>query len=205
MDSFTAKFCGRATLVASIALTTIAHAQQVPAPKSAADVPGTPPGTVMTKEYVAMAGRLAYVWGWPMVNQINRRASFAKAPEPGRMGGVLPVAPIGYVEMLTDYIAPDQHFVTCPNQDTVYGAGFMALDKQPVVVQVPDFGTRFFTYQMVDHRTDSFASIGKQYNTKPGHYLLVGPHWNGSVPVGIAAVFRSPTDLARYFPAGIPG
>jgi hypothetical protein len=190
---------GGALLVAN-AVAKIARAQQVPAPRSAADVPSTPPGTIMTKEYVAMVGRMAYVWGWPMVNQINRRASFAQVPEPGRLGGVLPIAPTGFVGMLTDYIAPEQQFVTCPNQDTVYGAGFMALDKQPVVVQVPDFGDRFFTYQMVDHRTDSFASIGKQYGTKPGHYLLVGPNWNGTAPAGINAVFQSSTDLAAVFP-----
>jgi hypothetical protein len=102
--------------------------------------------------------------------------------------------------MLYDYIDSAERFVTCPNQDTVYGAGFLALDKQPVVVQVPDFGDRFFTYQIVDHRTDSFASIGKQYGTKPGHYLLVGPNWKGDVPAGIKAVFRSSTDLAAVFP-----
>ena len=187
-------------LLAASSLVGRAGAQQVPAPKSGSDVPGTPPGTVMTKDYVAMVGRAAYVWGWPMVNQINRRASFAQAPEPGRLGGVLPVAPVGYVTMLTDYIAPDQRFVTCPNQDTVYGAGFMSLDRQPVIVQVPDFGDRFFTYQIVDHRTDSFASIGRQYDTKPGHYLLVGPGWNGTAPAGINAVFRSSTDLAAIFP-----
>jgi hypothetical protein len=174
--------------------------QQIPAPKSAAEVPGTPTGTVMTKEYVTMVGRLAYIWGWPLVNQINRRAAFAQVPGPGRLGGVLPVAPIGYVSMLTDYIAPDQRFVTCPNQDTVYGAGFFKLDTQPVVVQVPDFGNRFFTYQIIDHRTDSFASIGKQYGTKPGFYLLVGPHWKGDVPTGINAAYRSSTDLAAVFP-----
>jgi hypothetical protein len=154
----------------------------------------------MPKDYVTMVARMAYVWGWPMVNQVNRRASFAQVPEPGRLGGVLPVAPTGYVGMLTDYIAADQHFVTCPNQDTVYGGGFMALDTQPVIVQVPDFGQRFFTYQIVDHRTDSFASIGRQYDTKPGHYLLVGPNWNGSAPAGINAIFRSTTDLAAVFP-----
>ena len=187
-------------LLAAATTSKIAPAQQVPAPTSPADVPGTPSGTIMTSQYVSTVGASAYLWGWPMVNQINRRASFAKAPEPGRLGGVLPVAPVGYVGMLTDYIAPDQTFVTCPNQDTVYGAGFMSLDKQPVVVQVPDFGGRFFTYQIVDHRTDSFASIGKQYDTKPGHYLLVGPNWNGDVPKGINAVFRSPTDLAAVFP-----
>jgi hypothetical protein len=178
----------------------IARAQQVPAPKFADQVPGVPPGTVMPKGYVEALARMAYIWGWPMVNQINRRASFAQAPEPGRLGGVLPIAPVGYASMLTDYIQPDQHFVTCPNQDTVYGAGFMTLDKQPVVVQVPNFGDRFFTYQIVDHRTDSFVAIGKQYNTKPGHYLLVGPNWNGGVPTGITAVLRAPTDLGAIFP-----
>jgi hypothetical protein len=76
----------------------------------------------------------------------------------------------------------------------------MALDKQPVVVQVPDFGSRFYTYQLVDHRTDSFFSIGTQYGTKPGFYLMVGPKWSGMVPAGIAAVGRSPTDLAAIFP-----
>ena len=191
---------GLSLLAAVVTITKTAQAQQVPAPTSPADVPGTPSGTIMTKEYVAMVGSSAYLWGWPMVNQINRRASFAKAPEPGRLGGVLPVAPVGYVAMLTDYIAPDQTFVTCPNQDTVYGAGFMSLDTQPVVVQVPDFGDRFFTYQIVDHRTDSFASIGKQYGTKPGFYLLVGPNWNSNPPTKINAVYRSSTDLAAIFP-----
>jgi hypothetical protein len=187
-------------LLAAATTSKIAPAQQVPAPTSPADVPGTPSGTIMTSQYVSTVGASAYLWGWPMVNQINRRASFAKAPEPGRLGGVLPVAPVGHVGMLTDYIAPEQTFVTCPNQDTVYGAGFMSLDQQPVVVQVPDFGDRFFTYQMVDHRTDSFASIGKQYGTKPGVYLLVGPNWNSNPPAGINAVYKSSTDLAVVFP-----
>ena len=129
------------TLTFALAFTGLvpAQAQQVPQPKSADDVAGTPPGTVMTKEYVEMVGRLAYIWGWPLVNQINRRAAFSQVPEPGRLADVLPVAPPGQIAMLTDYIKPEQTFVTCPNQDTVYGAGFQKLDTMPVVVQVPDF------------------------------------------------------------------
>jgi hypothetical protein len=172
----------------------------IPPSKTAAEIPGTTPGTVMTKEYVRTVGQMAYLWGWPLINQLHRRAAFAEAPEPGRLGDVLPIAPTGYVSMLTDYIKPEQSFVTCPNQDTVYGAGFCSLDRQPVVVQVPDFGHRFYTYQIVDHRTDSFAQIGTQYATKPGFYLLVGPNWRGDAPQGIADVFRSSTDLAAIFP-----
>ena len=146
----------------------------VPQPKSAADIAGTPAGTVMTREYVETVGRLAYIWGWPLVNGFNRAAAVANLPEPGHIGGILPASPPGYVAMLTDYISADERFVTCPNQDTVYGAGFQRFDSRPVIVQVPDFGDRFWTYQIVDARTDSLCSMGKQYGTKPGFYLIVG-------------------------------
>ncbi|STQ12186.1 Protein of uncharacterised function (DUF1254) [Enterobacter cloacae] len=55
-------------------------------------------------------------------------------------GGMVPVAPMGQLSMLTDYIKPEETFVTCPNQDVAYGLGFFELDKEPVVLQVPDFG-----------------------------------------------------------------
>jgi len=180
-------------------------AQQVPLPKTAADVPGPAAGTAMTKEYVRTIGRMAYVWGYALVNSHNRRAAFAYVTSqngnvPGWNGGVLPMAPVGQDSMLTDYIKPDQTFVACPNQDVVYGAGFFALDREPVVFQVPDFGDRFWVYALYDARTDEFAEIGKPYGTKPGFYLMVGPNWKGDVPAGINAVVRSSTELAFTAP-----
>jgi hypothetical protein len=177
----------------------LAAAQSDQATSSLAQA-GTPPGTIMTKEYVETVGRLAYLWGWPLVNNYNRALAVAKLPEPGRIGGVIPASPPGQVSMLTDYIDAAEHFVTCPNQDTVYGAGFQRLDVTPVVVQVPDFGERFFTYQIADARTDSFGKIGKQYGTKPGFYLIVGPDWKGDAPAGISGVLRSSTNLVAIFP-----
>jgi len=35
------------------------------------------------------------------------------------------------------------------------------------VIQVPDFGDRFYVYGLYDHRTDEIARIGKQYGTRP--------------------------------------
>ena len=163
-----------AALVGALAFTT-AYAQQVPLPKNAAEVPGPASGTAMTKEYVQTIGRMAYVWGYAMVNSHNRRAAFAYVTSqngnvPGWNGGMLPMAPIGYNSMLNDYIKPEQTFVACPNQDVVYGAGYFALEKEPVVFQVPDFGDRFWIYALYDARTDQFAEIGKPYGTKPGFY-----------------------------------
>ena len=66
--------------------------------------------------------------------------------------------------MLRDYIDPAERAVACPNEDVAYGGGPLALDVSPVVMQVPDFGDRFWVYQIVDLRTDSFASLGKMYS-----------------------------------------
>ncbi|HXY29565.1 MAG TPA: DUF1254 domain-containing protein [Gemmatimonadaceae bacterium] len=170
------------------------------APKSAKDIPGTVPGTVLSREYVQMVARFAYLWGWPMVSSFNRRAGMTSAPEPGLNGGIVPVAPRGRVCMLTDYISADQRFVTCSNQDVAYGFGFGSLDDEPVIIQVPDFGDRFWVCAAWDARTDSFAELGKQYGTKPGFYLMVGPTWSGKAPAGVSGIFRSSTELGGFCP-----
>lgn len=163
-------------------------------------VPGPVPGIHMAPEYVEAIGRLAYVWGWPMVSQINRRTALTAVSEPGLRGGALPNAPAGQVCMMTDYIPADQRFVACTNQDVAYGMGYGRLDQEPAVLQLPDFGDRFWVAAAWDHRSDSFADLGKQYGTKPGFYLFTGPNWHGDIPAGITGVFRSPTGLAAFCP-----
>jgi hypothetical protein len=62
---------------------------------------------------------------------------------PAVAAGVPVPALVGRLAMLHDYIKPEQRFVACPHQDVVYGLGYMFVEKDPVVVQVPDFGDRF--------------------------------------------------------------
>ena len=113
--------------------------------------------------------------------------------------GPVTAAPLNRIGMLTDYIAPDERIVACPNQDVVYGSGLLGLEKSPVVIQVPDFGNRFWVYQAVDLRSDSFVQIGKMYGTTPGFYLLTGPNWHGEIPQGIK-VFRASTNTGFIVP-----
>lgn len=150
---------------ATLALPNLAAAEtvpvQLPIPLTTSEVSGPAAGNTMTADYVQMVGRMAYIWGYAMVNAHNRRVAFAEAPEPGLLGGVVPIAPVGYNSMATDYIAPDERFIVCPNQDVVYGSGFTALDKEPTVFQVPDFGDRFWSMRFmtsVPMRSASSAS-----------------------------------------------
>jgi len=190
-----------ALLLAVLTATTPTHAEQVvPSPSwGRAMRSGSVPGTKITEEYARLVARDAYFWAWPLVNVYNRRLTYEKVPETV-LSGPVPASPLNHLGMLTDYIVPEERIVACPNQDVVYGVGSLALDLSPVVIQVPDFGDRFWVYQIVDLRTDSFADLGKMYGTTLGFYLLVGPNWKGEVPKGITKVFRASTNTGYVIP-----
>lgn len=191
---------GASFLAASFALTTSVLAQQGIGPSNFAELSKPSPDVTPQEAYVRAVARSAYIWGWPITNMLNRRARITQAPYPGLLGGVLPAAPRGQIGMLHDYIEPSQRFIACPNQDVVYGLGFFDLDTEPVVIQVPDFGDRFWVYALYDQRTDQQGHVGKPYGSKPGFYLLVGPNWSGEAPNGITDVVRFPTSLANAIP-----
>src|SRR5262247_527298 len=161
--------------------------------------PGPDIRVKITEEYAKLVARDAYFWAWPLVNIYNRRLVMAQVKEAVRAGPLV-FAPLNRNAMFTDYVDPEERAVACPNQDVVYGLASIALVLSPVVVQVPDFGSRFWVYQIVDLRSDSFVQLGKMYGTTSGFYLLVGPNWQGEVPKGITKVFRSPTNTGFCAP-----
>ena len=174
-----------------------------PIPASPTWARALPPGpdvrVKITEEYARLVARDAYFWAWPLVNIYNRRLVMAQMKEAVRAGPLV-FAPLNRNAMFTDYVDPEERAVACPNQDVVYGLASIALDLSPVVVQVPDFGDRFWVYQIVDLRSDSFVQLGKMYGTTPGFYLLAGPDWQGEVPKSITAVFRSTSNTGFCAP-----
>lgn len=164
--------------------------------------PGPDTRVKITEAYAKLVARDAYFWAWPLVNIFNRRQAFKDVTEIV-MAGPVPTAPLNHFAMLTDYITPDQRLVACPNQDVVYGAGSLALDITPVVIQVPNFGERFWVYQVVDLRTDGVVQLGKMYGTTPSastwwsartgmaRYRRVSPRYS--------ARRRAPGSLRRAF------
>lgn len=162
--------------------------------------PGPVQNTTLTEGYVKLMSNFAYFWAWPMVNLHTRKVTFEKVPQPFYKGGIVPISPPNRLCMLTDYIQPQEREVACPNQDVAYGFGPLDFEKDAVVIQVPDFGDRFWVYQVCDQRTDGFASIGKMYGTKPGFYLLTGAGWKGKVPDGITGVFKCSTRCGVAIP-----
>lgn len=152
-----------------------------------------------TPEQISELGREAYIWGWPLVylHQCRNACRYIKVV--GRAGGA-PVAPLNQLAMMTDYISPTAKAAPCPNQDVVYGFGMLDLGKEPLVLQVPDFGERFWLFQLGNQRTDRFAKLGKMHGSKPGFYLIAGPEWSGERPEGFVDILRCPTQIGYCIP-----
>ncbi|HEY4308739.1 MAG TPA: DUF1214 domain-containing protein [Pirellulales bacterium] len=145
------------------------------------------------------AARQAYLWAWPMVYVRNCHAALSWLRTSGISGGA-PVAPPNRLCMLTDRVKSSMTAVACPNPDVIYGFGILDLQEDPVILQVPDFGERFWLFQLGDQRTDGFAQVGKMYGTKPGFYLIAGPDWQGVAPPSVTGVLRCPTKIGYVLP-----
>lgn len=124
------------------------------------------------------AAEAAYVYGFPLVavHDTVRMFRFRNT--------------IVSVAALT---TPKTHRVVSPNVDTAYTVGWLSLSQGPLVVDVPDTGGRFYTFQFMDAWSNSFAYAGSgATGTKAGSYLLAPPGWTGDVPPGVR-VLHSPT------------
>jgi hypothetical protein len=89
---------------------------------------------------------------------------------------------------------PANETTVSPNVDTAYSVGWIDLTSGPVVISVPNTDGRFYTIQLMDAYSNSFAYIGSgSTGTRAGSFALLPPGWSGSLPAGVTAI-QSPTN-----------
>jgi hypothetical protein len=70
-----------------------------------------------------------------------------------------------------------------PNADTLYSTAWLDVSKEPLLLHVPDSGSRFYLLQFMDAWTETFADPGKRTTgTSEAWYAIVGPGWSGRLP-----------------------
>jgi len=90
---------------------------------------------------------------------------------------------------------PSTEGVVSPNVDTAYSVAWIDLTTGPLVVNVPNTGGRFYTFQLMDAYTNAFAYVGTgSTGTRAGAYALVPPGWTGTLPAGLIEI-KSPTNI----------
>jgi hypothetical protein len=134
----------------------------------------------------------AYLYGYPLILMDVTRQVMTNVDVPTTQGGVI-AAPMNQFAHAAEF--PDASFtaVVRPNLDTLYSPMFFDVSKEPLLIDIPDSGDRYYLLPMLDMWTDVFACPGKRTTGTGAHrFALVGPEWHGELPEGVE-VIRSPT------------
>ena len=121
---------------------------------------------------VFAAAAAAYVYGFPGRRTRDRQAFPTQRDHQRRSAG-----------------RPSVQTVVAPNVDTAYTVAWLDLTNGPIVINVPDTGGRFYTFQFLDAFTNAFAYVGTgSTGTKAGAYALVPPGYSGALPSGVTPI-----------------
>jgi hypothetical protein len=135
-------------------------------------------------------GTEVYIYGYPLVtSEITRRVMTNTVKPEGQR------APMNqFINFKTFPDASYKDFTT-PNADTLYSFAWLDLSTEPLVLHLPDVGSRYYLMPLLSGWTDVFAVPGtRTTGDKPGNFAITGPRWNGILPAGIQQL-KSPTDL----------
>ena len=130
----------------------------------------------------------AFVWGYPVNYNLGSMAAV--------LSGKLPILPKGEINQFSHSrkaMGAETDFVS-PNIDVLFSIAICDLKNSPLVLNVPDFGKRYYVVQFLDPWTNNFAYLGRRPGTPPGKYLIVDASFKGEVPEGMQLI-RSPQQL----------
>jgi len=103
-----------------------------------------------------LRGMKAYVYGFPLI-MMDLTKEAATAATAGEI-----TAPVNQFAVMTKY--PDASFraVARTGLDTLFAVAWADLEKERLVLSVPDTGGRYYVIALFDMWSDVFASIGKR-------------------------------------------
>ena len=106
-------------------------------------------------------------------------------------------APVNQWSHFTALASTKEGLVVAPNADTLYSTAWLDLQPEPIVLHVPDTGSRFNVVPMLTPYEENIANIGNDFSggLAPGNYLIEGPgdQFDRWTPPGLT-VIHSPYD-----------
>src|SRR5262245_2594328 len=116
------------------------------------------PGYWLVKEGRAwLYGLEVYLYGFPLIMMDLTKEQATAVPTTGEI-----TAPVNQFATMTHY--PDASFraVVRTGLDTLFATAWADLEKEPLVLSVPDTNGRYYVIALFDMWSNVFASIGKR-------------------------------------------
>ncbi|MFM6950429.1 MAG: DUF1254 domain-containing protein [Novosphingobium sp.] len=136
-------------------------------------------------------GLQGFIYGYPLVDLLKQQHN-----ETHQVSATQPVAaPVNTIAIYPHLLTPEtQGQLRAANADTLYLNAWIDLSKGPVLLDVPAFGTRYYTLAFMDLYARPYHLGTRTNGGKARRYALVGPS-GGTVPEGYEP-FTLPTDTA---------
>lgn len=158
---------------------------------SAATQASAAPATITEDEAFAI-GADVYSYAFPLVLMELTRRVATNVADPSPKHGYAPMNRFAHAEAYADASNRD---VVRPNADTLYSTLWFDVGTAPLVLTLPDMGSRYHVIPIYDMWTDVFATLGTRTNGNGGgNFALVGPKWKGRLPAGMRSIV-SPTEV----------
>jgi hypothetical protein len=105
----------------------------------------------------------AYVWGYPLVRaaQIRQNMTSPEDPFVTRPASVAG-APINRFGHARELATPATRQGVAPNNDTLYSVAWLDMTQGPFVLDTPEFGSRYYTFQMGQADTSTDVALGQR-------------------------------------------
>lgn len=141
----------------------------------------------------------AYIYGFGAIEMERTRQVFTntRVTTPKQV-------PMNQILHNTRLVTAKDREVVTPNNDTPYSVMFLDLSDEPMVLHIPKFGNRYFTFPFMDAYTEQFCAIGQRKQgpqgqqvfaaPQGGDFAIVGPGWTGDLPAGIERI-DAPTNI----------
>ncbi len=137
---------------------------------------GTEAATTLAEQEAFAIGYHAYLWGYVYVKTMLLRD---EATHPDYHA----YAPLNTLRV-HDTLAQPGFTDFTPNNDTLYGLGWLDLGPGPVLMHVPAMGTRYWTVQATDAALNCAEYVGRRVGTGAGLVAYCRLGWQGALPAG---------------------
>ncbi len=133
-----------------------------------------PAATAPTREEANQVGHDAYAYGLPLLEYLRIRREETSV----RFSNGRGAAPVNAFSHAPTFATPRDRTVVAPNVDTLYSIAHLDLAREPVVLDHPDMGRRFYDFELVDPWTNVVGYAGtRTTGQRAGRLALV---WTGA-------------------------